>query len=77
VLDNGLIDYHIRGKGLTKECILYRTKEMNITVIELYERLFDGEEIEFDLCCNDSVKFEKDGFSYITKSEFKRKVSFM
>jgi hypothetical protein len=41
VLDNGLIDYHIRGKGLTKECILYRAKEMNITVIELYERLFD------------------------------------
>jgi hypothetical protein len=49
---------------------------MNISVIELYERLFKGEEIEFDLCADYAVKFEKNAFSYITKNEFKRKVSF-
>jgi hypothetical protein len=43
-------------------------------VLELYERLFNGEEIEFDLCANHVVKFEKNAFSNITKKEFKRKV---
>jgi hypothetical protein len=77
VLDNGLIDYHIRGKGLTTKCIEYKAKELNISVIELYERLFNNEEIEFDLCADYAVKFEKNAFSYITKNEFKRKISFI
>ena len=47
-----MFDYHIRGKGLTKECIEYKAKELKITVIELYELLFKGEEIEFDLCAD-------------------------
>ena len=76
LLEDGQYDYHIRGKGLTKKCIEYRAKELEITVLELYERLYLGEEIEFDLCCDFAVKFEKDAFSYITKDEFKRKVSF-
>ena len=70
------MDYHIRAKGLTKQCVLYRAKELNITVFELYERLFNNEEIEFDLCADYAVKFEKNAFSYITKNEFKRRVSF-
>jgi hypothetical protein len=37
---------------LTTKCILFRAKELNITVVELYERLFNGEEIEFDLCAD-------------------------
>jgi hypothetical protein len=49
---------------------------MKIPIIELYERLFNGEEIEFDLCADYAVKFEKNAFSYITKDEFKRKISF-
>lgn len=52
---------------MTKECIEYKAKELNITVLELYEKLYNGEEIEFDLCADGAVKFEKNNFSYITK----------
>ncbi len=57
LLTNGGYDYHIRGKGLSKECVKYKAKELGITVLELYQRLFTGEEIEFDLCCDGAVKF--------------------
>ena len=41
---------------------------MGLGVMELYEKLFEGESIEFDLCANNAVKFEKsDRFSYVTK----------
>ena len=50
-------DYHIRAKGLSNDCIIYRAKELGITVLELYERLFKGERIEFNLCCDGGVKF--------------------
>ena len=38
-------------------CVKYKAKELGITVLELYQRLFTGEEIEFDLCCDGAVKF--------------------
>ena len=57
LLTNGKHDYHIRGKGLSKDCVVFRAKELGITILELYERLYNGEQIEFDLCCNDAVKF--------------------
>ena len=45
--------------------------------MELYERLYNKEEFEFDLCAGGGVKFEKSkGYEYITKNEFIRKVSF-
>jgi len=34
-------------------------KEFTINVMELYERLYNGEEFEFDLCAGAGVKFEK------------------
>ena len=52
-----IYDYHIRAKGLSNDCIIYRAKELGITVLELYERLFKGERIEFNLCCDGGVKF--------------------
>jgi hypothetical protein len=36
LLENGEHDYHIRGKGLTKKCIEFKAKELEITVLELY-----------------------------------------
>jgi len=45
--------------------------------MELYERLYKGEEFEFDLCAGGGVKFEKSkGYEYTTKETFIRKVSF-
>lgn len=49
---------------------------MGITELELYEKLFEGEEIEFDLCANHEVKFRKEAFGYSTIDSFPRKVSF-
>ena len=61
-------DYHIRAKGLTTKCVEHIAKELGITVLELYKKLFDNEEIEFDLCANGAEKFDKfDRFSSINK----------
>jgi len=66
--EHSLIDYHIRSKGLTIDCVKYKAHEMGLSVMDLYERLFNGELIEFDLCANNAVKFEKvNRFSYATK----------
>ncbi len=42
-------DYHIRMKGVPNGCILSRCKELDITPIELYENLYNGETYTFDL----------------------------
>jgi len=39
------MDYHIRSKGINDDCVKIKAKEMKIDVMELYERLFKGEEI--------------------------------
>ena len=45
--------------------------------MELYERLYKGEQFEFDLCAGGGVQFEKSkGYEYTTKETFIRKVSF-
>ena len=77
VLDNGLIDYHVRAKGLSTDCVKFKAKQLGITPLELYERLFNHERIDFDLCANNAVKFEKlkdDRFAYRTKKEFLRSI---
>jgi hypothetical protein len=41
--------------------------------------LFNGEEITFDLCANNAVKFEKlvgDRFAWRTKKEFNKTIKF-
>ena len=45
------VDYHIRMKGVSGDAIADKILEEGIDVVELYDRLFDGEEIKFDLCC--------------------------
>ena len=42
-------DYHIRMKGIPNSTIKYTAKNLDISVFELYERLFEGENIKFDL----------------------------
>ena len=46
-----MYDYHIRGKGVSGDAINHKIFEEGGTPIDLYERLFHGEEITFDLCC--------------------------
>jgi len=77
--DNNIINgYHIRMKGISNESINYKCKELNINPIELYNKLYNGEKIKFDLtaggkkCC-----FEFKNFVNVkTKNDFKRDISF-
>lgn len=49
--DKTLVDYHIRLKGIPNKSILHYCYKNNITPFELYEKLYVGEKIEFDLTC--------------------------
>ena len=78
ILENtdGERDYHIRMKGIPKQVILNYCQKKGITVEELYERLYEGEEVTFDLM--DGAKcFRKNKFyEQFTPEEFKRKIQF-
>ncbi|CAL6053829.1 DNA_polymerase [Hexamita inflata] len=72
-----VFDYHIRGKGLTKDSIIVKAQELGISVIKLYEIMYEGVELEFDLCANHGVKFDRNKqYEYKTKESFIRKVGF-
>ncbi len=45
------IDYHIRMKGVPTQSIQYYARENNLTVFQVYEKLFKKEKITFDLAC--------------------------
>jgi len=67
---------HIRMKGVPTNCLIRKCDDLEITPKQLYERLFEGEVVEFDLtACG--VRFMKTKFGTIeTLNDFKRKVSF-
>lgn len=71
--------YHIRLKGVSGEAIEYEAKKRNIAELDLYEILYKGEEIEFDLTCGSEkscFKFEKNYLVH-TQTDFKRKIKFL
>lgn len=71
-------EYHIRMKGISMEAVYYAANELKINVEELYELLYKGETIEFDLCLGGEKKrfhFKKGGGVQM-KLEFLRKVAF-
>jgi len=70
-LDNGVEDYHIRMKGISKDCILIKSKNKPMDV---YEKLYKGEIVEFDLAANKArFEFQK-GYGVIMKRQFLRQV---
>ena len=51
-LSDGIgIDYHVRMKGVPTQSIEYYAKNNNLTMFQVYEKLYDGEKITFDLAC--------------------------
>ena len=71
--------YHIRMKGIPSKCLLYASEKNGFkNPFELYQSLYNGRQIEFDLT-NDgekaNFKFNKD-YSCETLSIFKRNISF-
>jgi len=71
-------DYHIRMKGISNRSINYYCEENNITPFELYEKLFNGEAMSFDLTCNNKAPCFKQNknFTIISQQSFERKVKF-
>ena len=45
------IDYHVRMKGVPTQSIEYYANNNNLTMFEVYEKLYIGEKITFDLAC--------------------------
>ena len=74
-----LVDYHIRLKGIPNASILDYCFKRKINPYELYERLYNGEEIIFDLTCGGkkiNFKFNND-MTITTLDEFNRKIMFL
>ena len=74
--EQGNEDYHMRMRGVPKQCIINKCKRMNITVEELYERLYQGEAITFNLTdgCNCFRKTKT--FQQVTLPQFTRRQQF-
>ena len=74
--DKGNQQYHIRSKGINSESITFKANELGINEFQLYEQLFNGHEIEFDLLATKpSFQHNKD-MSISSRKKFIRKISF-
>ena len=73
--DGQKIDYHIRLKGIPNQVILNYCNKQNITPIELYEQMYDGKPITFDLT-DGSLCFEYKNYNVFTKTLFQRTIKF-
>ena len=72
------IDYHIRMKGVPTSTIKYTAKNLNLTVFELYKKLYQGDKIMFDLTeggTRANFKINKNG-TINTLPFFERVISF-
>ncbi len=70
------VGYHVRAKGIPNQCILNKCKRMNITVEELYERMYQGEAITFDLSDGSTCFKRTKSFQQITLPQFCRTLQF-
>jgi hypothetical protein len=76
---NKYINFHIRLKGIPPQSINYYVKQNNLSSeYELYEKLYNGENVIFDITAGgDKTCFEfLNNYSVNTKTEFKRNVKF-
>jgi len=75
---NVIKDYHIRMKGVPNATIKYTAEQRGQSLLELYQSLYDGEAVEFDLLCGGkrcNFKFHKD-MTIESMKDFKRTLSF-
>lgn len=76
------LGYHIRMKGVSNKSIYHRAELDEETPLELYQRLYEGEEVVFDLLCKDEngnstvPSFKFTHFEFTTNTEFNRAISF-
>ena len=75
--NNDLYDYHIRMKGVNSNCIRVKANEdYNGDVVKLYEDLFNGKKIEFDLLTG-CVSFDmRKDMTIKSRKKFRRAIQF-
>ena len=74
--EQGHEGYHIRLKGVPKQVILNHCKRLGVTVEELYERMYQGEEMTFDLTDGSNCFRKTKTFNQVTLPQFTRTVKF-
>jgi len=77
-IKTGKTDYHIRMKGIPNNSILYYCEKNDITPIKLYKKLYDGEQVTFDLTCGKTKSLLRynNNMTYETLDIFSRRVQF-
>ena len=71
-------DFHIRMKGISKVAIEDYSDQYNLKIEEIYEKLYEGDKLEFDLLARGKAikfKYNKD-LSVSSQRKFKRGVCF-
>lgn len=74
--ENGNEGYHIRLKGIPKQVVINKAKRLGITIEELYEKLYNGEIIYFDLLGGSNCFKKTLFYEQTTLSHFERKIKF-
>jgi hypothetical protein len=75
---NEKVEYHYRMKGIPQNVISYYCKQNNITILQLYKKLYAGDSVEFDLTNNGSkytIKY-KNNYDIVVLDKFNRRVKF-
>ncbi len=68
--------YHIRMKGVSTNAILSKAIEYNCTPIDIYQQLYDGKSIVFDLGVDNKSRFKKSCGEYYMANSITRTLSF-
>ena len=74
--EQGNEGYHIRMRGVPKQCIINKAKRMNITIEQLYDRMYKGEEITFNLLDGANCFRKSSSYQQINLPQFERKIKF-
>ena len=73
---SGDIGFHVRGKGLTQRSIWAKANELyNGDIMRLYEALFNGDEVEFDLTAGQPSFEMRPDYTVHSRETFKRVIN--
>ncbi len=70
----GDIDYMFRAKGITQNAVTYAAKSFNNDYMKLYESLYNGQEIEFDLTQGQPCFSMNTNMTVSTLKKFERRI---
>jgi hypothetical protein len=69
--------YHIRMKGVNSNSVTIYAKENEMDIMDVYNKLYDGDSITFDLIKGGCLNFKYDSaYNIVTDPIFTRKVQF-